>query len=50
MIKIAIHYGVTFAIGGLAAWIFKWNAFNWLIYFVLCDFWYILRETRDDDD
>ena len=49
-IKIAIHYGTTFVIGGLATWTFKWGAFEWLIYFVFCDLWYILRETRDGDD
>lgn len=49
-IKIAIHYGTTFVIGGLATWVFKWGAFEWLIYFVFCDLWFILRETRDGDD
>lgn len=49
-VKIAIHYVTTFVVGGLAAWIFKWNAIEWLIYFVLCDLWYILRETRNSDD
>lgn len=49
-IKIAIHYVTTFAVGGLAAWFFKWTAIEWLIYFVMCDFWYILRETRNTYD
>ena len=49
-IKIAIHYGTTFVIGGLATWLLKLTAFEWLIYFVFCDLWYILRETRDGDD
>ena len=49
-IKIAIHYVTTFAVGGIATWVFKWDASQWLIYFVMCDLWYILRETRDSDD
>lgn len=49
-VKIAVHYVTTFAVGAIATWIFQWAAVEWLIYFVMCDFWYILRETRDSDD
>ena len=49
-IKIAVHYGTTFAVGAIATWIFQWTAVEWLVYFVFCDLWYILRETRDSDD
>ena len=49
-IKIAIHYGTTFAVGGLATWLLKWTAPEWLIYFVFCDLWFILRETRNSYD
>lgn len=48
--KIAIHYGVTFVVGGLFAWLFKWSVLEWLIYFAFCDLWYILRETEDSND
>lgn len=48
--KIILHYGTTFAVGAIAAWLLKWSAANWLVYFVFCDFWHILRETRGSDD
>ena len=44
-VKIAVHYATTFAVGAIATWIFQWTA-----YFMFCDLWYILRETRDSDD
>ena len=49
-VKIAVHYATTFAVGAIATWIFQWTAVEWLVYFVFCDLWYILRETRDSDD
>ena len=49
-VKIAIHYGTTFAVGAIATWAFKWNSSQWLIYLAMCDFWYILRETRNSYD
>ena len=49
-IKIAVHYATTFAIGAISTWIFQWTAVEWLVYFVFCDLWFILRETRDSDD
>lgn len=49
-VKIVIHYVTTFAVGGVATLAFKWNASQWLIYFVMCDFWFILREMRNTYD
>lgn len=49
-VKIAVHYATTFAVGAVATWFFKWTAAEWLMYFVMCDLWFILRETRNGND
>lgn len=35
MVKIAVHYATTFAVGAIATWIFQWTAVEWLVYFVV---------------